>query len=201
MRTGALLAAALGVVAVAVVVVLLDSAPRQAGTNYVPELAPALTIEGQGEHCQRGQIVPGGAAALRLLVGTYEQPTPPIAVTVSRDDRRLARGGLRAGRPEGHLVVPLTTVEDTTASATVCVRVGEAGEGRRTVLYGTLGQVRFEWLRSGSESWLELLPTVAHRFGLGKPLLPGWWLLGAAALLLALAWAVGLRLLGRELAP
>ena len=72
-------------------------------------------------------------------------------------------------------------------------------EGRRTVLYGMPGQVRFEWLRAGEESWLELLPTVAHRFGLGKPFLSGAWVLGLAAVLLAAAWAVALRTTVREL--
>jgi hypothetical protein len=199
-RIGALLAVCLGVVAIAVVLVLLDSAPRQAGSNYVPEFGPVVTIEGRGEYCQEGEIVPGDAAALRLLVGTYREPTPPVAVTIRREGRQVSRGALPGGREEGHQVIPVTTVEDTTAGATVCVRVGEAGEGRRTVLFGTLEQVRFEWLRPGSESWLEVLPTIAHRFGLGKPLVSGWWLLAGALLLLAAAWAMALRLLVRELA-
>ena len=198
MRIGAVVAAGLVTVAVALVLVLLDSGQRQAGSNYVPELSQAVTIKSTGSHCQGGQLIPADAASLRLLVGTYENPTPKLSVTVRAGGKAIAAGTLPAGRTEGHLTIPIDPVDEPREDATVCVDVKGAAE-RRTVFYGTLGQLRFEWLRDGSETWLELLPTVAHRFGLGKPFVSGSWVLALAALLLGLAWAAALRLLMRDL--
>jgi hypothetical protein len=72
------------------------------------------------------------------------------------------------------------------------------GGGGRTVLYGAAGRVRLEWLRPGSESWLEVLPTVAHRFALGRWNPAGTLLLPALALLLVAAWIGAARLVLRE---
>jgi hypothetical protein len=67
------------------------------------------------------------------------------------------------------------------------------------VLYGTVDRVRLEWLREGRESWLDIVPAVAHRFGLGKPFMSGPGLLLLTVALLALAWVVALRLIAREM--
>ena len=80
----------------------------------------------------------------------------------------------------------------------VCVRLRAAGA---TVLYGAQGRVRFEWIRPGSESWFALLPTIAHRFGLGRATVAGSLLLPLAALVLLAAWAAAVRLLLREAGP
>lgn len=200
MRIPLVLGAGVLAVLVAVGVVLAGSGQRQAGSNYVPEFGQALTIKGPGERCQAGQIIPGDTAALRLLLGTFNRPGPPLEVTVRADGKLLTSGRLPASRtpPTEHVVVPLEPVEQTTPNATVCVTV-RAEEDRRTVLYGTLGQVRFEWLRDGRESWVELLPTVLHRFALGKANPVGLWLLPVAALLLLLSIGVALSLAAREL--
>jgi hypothetical protein len=199
MRVGAVLAAALVAVAVGLAIVLLDTAPRQAGTNSVPESGEALTIEGSGSHCQGDQVIPADAASLRLLLGTFERPTPELDVSVRARGETISSGRLPAGGREGRVVIPIEPVAALHDHAEVCIEVRAPGEGRRIVLYGVPGQVRFEWLRAGEESWLELLPTVAHRFGLGKPFLSGAWVLGLAAALLAAAWAVALRTTVREL--
>jgi hypothetical protein len=200
MRIGAVLAAGLVVVAVGLALVLLDSEPRQAGSNYIPEAAEALTLAGRNaSSCQADQVIPADAAALRLLVGTYERPTPEFRVSVRAEGDAIAAGRLPAGRPEGHVVVPIEPVDETRANVDVCVEARAGRSDRRTVLYGTPNQIRLEWLRQGDESWLELLPTVAHRFGLGKPFVSGAWVLGLAAVLLGLAWVLALRLALREL--
>jgi hypothetical protein len=92
------------------------------------------------------------------------------------------------------VTIPIERVEDTTNDVEVCV---ESGPGRRIVLYGQGGAVRFQWLREGRESWVATIPTIAHRFGLGKAISGAWLLAFAAALLLA-AWVLALRLLTRE---
>jgi len=198
MRINAVLAAGLVVIAVGLVVVLLGSERRQAGTNYVPEIAEVVTVEGTGTHCQAGQIIPADAALLRLLIGTFGEPAPELAVSVREGGEAVAAADLPAGRTEGHLLIPVGPFEERRDDVEVCVEVRGAAGDRRTVLYGTLGKVRFEWLREGRESWFELIPTVAHRFGLGKPFLSGPWVLWLAAALLVLAWVLALRLVVRE---
>jgi hypothetical protein len=200
MRLGAVLAVGLAAVAVGLALVLLDSEPRQAGTNYVPEVGEALALEGRNDtHCQAGQVIPGDTAALRLLLGTSERPSPDLRVTVRAGDETIATGRLPRGQPDGRLVIPIDAVEDVRPDAEVCIEARSPEKLSRTVLYGTSGQVRLEWLREGDESWLELFGTVAHRFGLGKPFVSGGWVLLLTALLLAFAWVLALRLVLREL--
>jgi hypothetical protein len=199
MRIGAVLAAGLVAVAVGLALVLIDTAPRQAGTNYVPEAAEALTLAGRdATHCQPDQVIPADAAALRILIGTAGRPSPELSVTVRAGGETITRGTLPAGQPEGRVIIPVEPVAEDVVPAEVCIRARSPGE-RRTVLYGGTAQVRLEWLREGEESWIDLLGTVAHRFGLGKPFLSGGWVLLLAAGLLALAWILSLRLALREL--
>jgi hypothetical protein len=191
----AVLAAGALVVAVVLAVVLIDGSPRQAGSNYVAELEEAQKLRGGGEVCQRGQVIPRDAAALRLLIGTYGRPAPAIEVEVRGPGGPVTSGRRPAGGPEGHIVIPLERVERTVGGATACVRV--AGPGR-TVLYGQAGGVRLEYLRPDDESWLAIVPTIAHRFGLARANAIGPWLLVAAGLLLAAAWFVAVRTILRE---
>lgn len=198
MRIAAVLAAALVAVAVGLAVVLVESKPRQAGSNYVPEAGPIATIDGSGRHCQTGQVVPGDTGAVRILLGTFERPSPAIAISVDAGGREISSGRLKAGQPDGYVTVGIDTVDRLHADATVCVEL-DTQPGRRTVLYGSGDQMRLEWLRPGKESWLELLPTVAHRFGLAKPFVSGSWALALAGVLLLVAWGIALRLTLREL--
>lgn len=189
------LAAAVVAALVALGVVLSDSKQRQAGSNYVPELAETQKLRGDDEYCQDGQTIPKDAAGVRLLVGTYGQPTPPLTVTVEAGGKEVTSGRLAGGGGEGHVEVPLRPVERTVAGARVCLHAAAKG---RTVLYGTLEQVRFEWQRAGDESWFALAPTVAHRFSLAKANPFGGLLLPVAILLLVAAWVLAGRLLLRE---
>ena len=75
----------------------------------------------------------------------------------------------------------------------------ETGPGGRTVFYGAGGRIRLEWLRAGEESWFARLPTVAHRFGLGKGIAIGSWLLVLAGVVLVGACATALMCAAREL--
>jgi hypothetical protein len=120
---------------------------------------------------------------------------------MSREDggQVLAAGTLPPGHRQGVVVVPLRRpFEESSGGIRTCVATGP---GARTVLYGAGGKVRLEWLREGDESWFALLPTIAHRFGLGKGISIGDGLLVLAALLMLGAWALALRLALRELTP
>jgi len=191
------MAVAAVVVAAGLVVALSDSKPRQAGSNYVPEAGPVATLKGRDTRCQRGEVIPADTGALRVLIGTYGRQVPGLKVTV-RESGRTISSGLFAGGREGHVSVPLEPIHRRVEGAIVCVDVlGE--RGARTVLYGANGLLRFEWLRPGSESWFGVLGTVAHRFGLGRGFFGGAWVLALAALLLAGAWALAVRLTLGEL--
>jgi hypothetical protein len=61
------------------------------------------------------------------------------------------------------------------------------------------GRISLLYLRAGSESWWQLLPTLSRRFGLGKASFFGAWTLPLAALLLLGVWVSAVRLLLREL--
>jgi hypothetical protein len=180
-------------------VLVLGQAPRRAGSNYVPEQGPVTELRGAAEHCEDPELVPGDSGALDLLVGTYGRPTPDITVAVRAPGGRLvSRGRLPAGHEQGHVVIPVRTIDRTLQGARVCIRTGPGG---RTVLYGRGDKVRLAWLRSGSESRLAMLGTIAHRFGLGKLNPFGAWLLLVVALLMGLAWFLALRLVLREVEP
>jgi hypothetical protein len=110
----------------------------------------------------------------------------------------VTAGRLPAGEPEGNLEIPVRPLSEPRSGTTVCVVVSGPG---RTVLYGAGGVLHLEWLRAGSESWLELLPTVARRFGLAKWNPLGSLLLPLLMLVLVATWFAAARLVLRETRP
>jgi hypothetical protein len=191
----AVVAGGFALLLVALAVTLLQSDPRAAGSNYVGELEQVTELRGSGRHCQDGEAIPAGTGALRLLIGTYHRPAPDLRVVVTRGGEAVTTGSLPGGGAEGHVDIPVREVDDPEAGVRLCVMVEGGG---RTVLYGAAGKLHFEWLRAGSESWLELLPTVADRFALGRWNPLGSLLLPAVALLLVAAWIAAARLILRE---
>ena len=177
-------------------VTLTRSAPRSAGSNHVAQTEAVAQFTGDGRRCQDGELIPKDANALRLLIGTYGKSTPEVRLTARDPNGKfVTTGRLAAGEHEGSLDIPIRPVAEARPGATVCVAV--AGPGR-TVLYGAGGAVHLEWLRAGSESWLELLPTVSHRFGLAKWNPLGSLLLPLLALVLVATWFAAARLVLRE---
>jgi hypothetical protein len=196
MAVRAVLAAGLLLLLALAGVTLAQSAPRPSGSNYVPEVEEVVRLVGDDRHCQEGETIPGDSAAMRILIGTNGRPAPELGVTIAaRGGRAISAGRLAAGTPEGRVEIPIRAVEDTTPAARVCV--ARRGPGR-TVLYGGGGRVRLEWVRSGEESWLALLPTVAHRFSLGRADFLGPLLLPFVALLLLASWWAAIRTVVRE---
>jgi hypothetical protein len=193
------IAAGSAVLAGLVLFLLLGEDQRRAGGNFTPEWGPVIELRGADRHCQEGELVPADSAGLRLRVGTHGPPTPELSVRVTEPAGELVSSGrLAPGHPQGHVVIPIDRVDRTAAGLEVCVATGGAG---RTVLYGRGDDVRFDWLRPGSESRVAMLPTVAHRFGLAKLNPFGDWLLVLVALVLVAACVVALRLVVREVGP
>jgi 4-amino-4-deoxy-L-arabinose transferase-like glycosyltransferase len=191
----AVVAAGFALLLVALAVTLLQSAPRSAGSNFAPEAEEVAKLRAPAQHCQDGETLPGGTGALRLLIGTYGRPAPPIRVRVTRPGGAVVTSGrLPSGGPEGHVDIPVGEVGKSQAGVRVCIAVGG---GERIVLYGGGGRLRFEWMRPGSESWLGLLPTIAHRFALGRWNPLGSLLLPVLALLLVATCLIAARLVMR----
>jgi hypothetical protein len=199
MAVRAVLAAGFVLLLAALGVTLSHAESRQAGGNQVPEVGEVVKRRGTWRKCQGPEIVPKDAAKLRLLVGTYGRPTPELRVTARARGRGIVTSGvLPAGGREGHVDIPVRRVGEAQVGDRVCVSV--RGRSRaRTVLYGAAGRLRLDWFREGSESWFELLPTIAHRFGLAKANPVGPFLLPLAALILLVGWVATARLVLREL--
>jgi hypothetical protein len=196
MAVRVVLAAGLVLLLAAIVFTLTQSVPRAAGSNHIPEIEEAAKFgKTGGRHCQTGETIPGDAVALRLLVGTYGRPAPEMRVTARRRGGETFMTGERpAGGREGRLEISVVPVPQTVTGVRICIQV----RGGRTVLYGAAGRVRLEWMRASSESWFALVPTVAHRFGLGRASLAGSAMLPLVALLVLAAWAAVIRLVLRE---
>lgn len=194
-----MLAGGFALLVVALAVVLLQAEPRSAGSNFIPELGEVAKLRGPARRCQDGETVPADTAGVRFLVGTYGRPAPALSVLVRRPGGAvLTSGRLAGGGPEGRVDVPLREVDRLQGGVSVCLTIQGRG---RTVLYGSGGRVHLEWMRPGSESWLGLAPTIAHRLSLGRwdPL--GALLLPALALLLLGAWVGAAWLVLREAGP
>jgi hypothetical protein len=207
--------AAIGVAAIAVasVIVLLQRAPRRSGTDLTPNGAFVAGIHGGQEVCQGGELLPADTAALQMTIGTYGKPGPPITVTVT-DPRGgvVASGRLGAGWRQGIVRIPITRVAQPSEHNHICIRQERATPERSIALAGDLpdpgqhmhvagrsveGRLRYEFMRPGSESWWQLLPTIVHRFSLGKGGLVRHWAWVGVLLLMLVALVLAVRTIVR----
>jgi hypothetical protein len=215
---------AVGVVAL-LAGVLIDasgSAQRMAGSNQVGQnvtvrngrtvrdALPVATLPPGGKLCQPWPAVPADTASLRLRTFESAQTRPSLSGEIVAGGRPLYSGTLPAGPRSDYVEVPITRVRRTVAGAQVCF----TNHGPGTVSLGgapalpaqvpkvggkpQAGLVRFEFMRPGSESWWQLLPTLEHRFGVGKSRWTGSWTFFLAGLLMVLAIGLAVRTLLRE---
>ncbi|MBB4661517.1 hypothetical protein [Conexibacter arvalis] len=209
MRVRVVLGVALALVAIAVVVALSQRGDRLAGTNFVHVAGVPVELPGGRRACQVTRLV-DDAQRVELFVDTGGRRAPSLDVTFTDPGGAIvARGNHRAGADPGEVVVTLDRRVDGNHSATFCVR----NEGARRIGLGgapaapdaaatigrrpTAGVIAARYLRPGRETWWDLLPTIASRFGIGKAPVFGAWTLPVAALLLLAAWAGAIRLLLR----
>jgi hypothetical protein len=198
------LAMALSILAilVAATVILLQRAPRLAGTNLTADAGFVIQLRAGQELCEPGELLPGDTGALRLDATANGFSGPPLSVSISATDGPISAGTLAAGWRPGAILIGVRRVPDGVAGATVCVR----DSGSRAVSFGGSvpdsgfqielageplgGRLRIEYMRPGRESWLQLLPALAYRFSLAKSGLMRHW--EAGALLVLMLVAVGL---------
>ena len=177
---------------------LLHSEPRRSGTNLTQNTGFVIPLAARQELCVPGELVPGDTGALRLSASSGSSPGPRLAVHVSDGSGTVSSGALAPGWRSGVVLIRLTPIAHTLAG-TVCV----SNLGDRPIAFGgsapdanfyvaiagkpLSGRLRIEYMRPGSESWLALLPTLAHRFSLAKSDLVRHWAPFAAIVLMLLA--------------
>jgi hypothetical protein len=201
------LAGAIVLIVLAVCVSLSRSPPVLAGTNSVSAVHLVGESEGKATVCQREATVPQGTSAVRVSLGAGAGPS--VRVTISSGSRLVSQGE----RPSGwgltaNVVVPVAELRHAVQNARICTTVEPDAEPVKA--YGVPGPganggsasenltLRLEYLRSGSQSWWSLLPSIFHRIGLGHAVSGAWLAFFALALALA-ALALALRLTWSEL--
>ncbi|HEY2718305.1 MAG TPA: hypothetical protein VGI52_01645 [Solirubrobacteraceae bacterium] len=199
--TPARLVLALGLLALigAALAILLQSAPRRAGTNLTADAGYVVPLQAGGQLCEPGELVPGDTGALRLSVSSGAALGPPLDVTVGVGMHPIAVGHLAAGWHSGAVSIPVSRVRETQQGATICL----VNRGSHSVSFGgsvpdadfyvvldgkpLSGRMRVEYMRPGSESWLTLLGTLTHRFSLAKADVVRHWAAPAVLVLMLLA--------------
>ncbi len=194
------MAMALVAIGVTLAAVLLQKDQRRSGTDLTPNGAHVAGLHAHQQTCQGEELLPADTSALRVTIGTYDKPGPPIELTVTGPHGEdLTSGRLGAGWRQGLVQIPVRHVSDATQGAQICLH--DEGPGPITVAgavpdpgfhmqvgNSTIeGRLRYDFMRPGRESWLSLLPTIVHRSTFAKAGLIRHWAWAAAALLMLLA--------------
>jgi hypothetical protein len=188
-------------------------APRTAGSDHTAIPVFAAKVPAGGVVCQPYAYLPADAARVQLLIGTYGHPVPALQLAfLNGAGTQVASAGVAAGAQEGPLTIPVHVARRLEGETSLCLHVGHgtkvavAGEvdpvraTREQVNgKGRPGRIGLVYLRRGEETWWQLLPTIASRFGLGKASFFGDWTLAAVALLLLAVFGASVRLILREL--
>ena len=205
------MAVGLGAIVVILAVVLLQKDQRRSGSDLTPNGAFVTAIIAGQRTCQEGELLPADTSAIRATIGTYGKPGPSLQVTLTGPPGELlSSGGLRAGWREGVVRIPIAHVSSATEGVRVCLR--NAGPGPIAIA-GALpdpgyhmelgsstieGRLRYDYMRPGRESWLELLPTIVYRSTLAKAGLVRHWAWAGALVLMLLAVGLAARTIARE---
>jgi hypothetical protein len=201
----------LAAIALAALAILAQSAPRRAGTNLTANTGYVIALAPGGQLCEPGELVPGETGALRLSADSGPRPGPRLELTMADARGQIAAGGVAGGWRSGTLTIPISHVSETRQGVQVCLvnrgseQVSFGGSVPDANFYVVLagkplsGRLRIEYMRPGSESWLSLLPTLAHRFSLAKADIVRHWAAGAAIVLMLLSIVLAVRtVLGEE---
>jgi hypothetical protein len=187
----AALSAAVGAVLLiwAVTDVMAPESRHVVRANLSSPVAFVATVKGGERACQRNELVPAGSGALRLRIGTFGRPGPPLEVTLQAGNAAPRRGRVAAGWVEGDLVIPYPEVRRDEGGARVCilnagtdgvvVAGSRDGPGTARIAGGkrTQGRMWLSYLRPSARSWWPETGDVATRTGIVRDALPGGWTL------------------------
>jgi hypothetical protein len=197
---------AVGLLAIAVIlgVVLSQKAQRRSGTDLTPSDTVAATVPGGRDACQDEELLPADTAAVQATITAFGQPLPALQIvfTAGPGGRVLSSGELPAGRRPGFVRIPIRYVSHASQHVRACLRnLGPASIGivgaypdppNHMLVGGAIapGRLRYDYYRRGRESWMQLLPTIVHRWTLAKAGIVRHWAWVAIPLLMI--FAVGL---------
>lgn len=206
---------AIGLIALVVagVAILARSEPRRSGTNLISDSGFVIPLAPGRQLCEPGELLPGDTGGLRLMADSGASAGPRLSVHVFSPQGLVSSGELAPGWRSGAVLIPIRRVARTLPSTIVCLR----NAGSSPVSFGGSapasgfvielagkpfgGRLRIEYMRPGSESWLSLLPTLAHRFSLAKSDLARHWAWIAVLVLMLLAVGLAARTMLREESP
>src|SRR5947209_6681362 len=122
-RTLVRLTLALGALLVAGALALDMSgrAPRTAGSDHTGTPVFAAAVPAGGELCQASPFLPGDAARVQLLIGSYGQRLPELRLLFTgARGAPAATGQLPAGAREGLVTIPLRHAHGAPPATTFC---------------------------------------------------------------------------------
>jgi hypothetical protein len=204
-RTPAGIVLVVGMLAIAsaATVILLQRSPRRSGANLTSNRGFVIPVPGGQQLCEPGELVPADTGAIKLTATPGGVSGPALSVDITGAGGRVGAGRLGGGWRAGAIRIPVSRVTST-VGGTVCV----SNLGSQQVDFGGSapdsayviqiagrpfdGRLRIEYLRPGRESWLQLVPALAHRFSLAKSDLLRHWAAPAALVLVLLAMALAL---------
>jgi hypothetical protein len=196
---------AVGLVAIVLIlaVVLGQKTQRRSGTDLTPNGSFVASIAPHRQTCQGGELLPADTSAVRATIGTYGKPGPRLEVTLTGPQGQpLTSGELAPGWRQGVVELPLKHVSTASAGVRLCLRnlgpgpiaiagaLPDPGESMDVEGRPVEGRLRYDYLRPGRESWLQLLPTIVYRWTLAKGGIIRHW--GWAAVLVLMFLAIGL---------
>ena len=201
------------------IVAILSLQQRQiASTDRVPNSAFVTVVDPASRLCQKNEVLPAGANALRMTIGTYGKPGPALRLVIAAPPAgapnaravMVSSSRIAAGWRQGVVTMAIPRVTETRGGADVCItdagRVPVAVAGvTPPASYGyadkldgqQLGsEVRIDYMLPGRPSWFSMLTTLAYRMTLGKGTYVGWmgWIGPLLAMLAAVALIVGVLL-------
>jgi hypothetical protein len=207
----AVLVAGLVAVLVAIGIGGTHAVRRVDGSNGVGSEQFVAVVGPRQVLCQRDEIVPAGAGSLRLTIGTYDKPGPPLRTSVEIGGKRvLGVGQLAAGWKQGIVDVPLgADAPRALTGARICVANRSAGRlavagavlgassAARVAGRPARGRVRIAYIDGKPRSTWDLAGTIASRMTFAHGLWDGLAPWVALALVLLGAGGAVRALLGR----
>jgi hypothetical protein len=198
--------------ALALALTLLGAPMSVAGTNGIPDAGEVATTKRNTSACQAGETVPAGTTAVRLTLAA--EIGPRVMLRASSAGRTVTTGVRGAGWTGAAVTVPVRRVRASASHVELCFALARPLEvvelfGRHTVGAESLvgphgrrlpGRLGVEYLRTGSASWLSLIPKVAEHMGFGHGF-GGTWIAFALAVAMACVAAVVIGLAASELRP
>jgi hypothetical protein len=200
-------AVGLAALAAGVAVTLARADVRPLSTNDVIVQVPVSNLDGDHRVCQDGERIPAGTAAVMATIVPSARRRAAMSVEIATGGATVASGTASRWQ-DNAAVVTLRRVVAADVAGRVCLEIrtrGEevtlvgasAGEGTDAVADGERlgGRVRFEYLRSGEETWWAFAPTIVERIGRGHA-----WSGSSVALAAALLTLTSILLAGWQLA-